>query len=162
MTPEVSAQARALRTPELSVEWGRERREQGHTRKRQWTPREDRLLGKICDTDLARLVGCNVRMVAARRIELGIARCPDARGGSHVLHLPRYSSAKLQTRRLELGLFQTDVSARCGWRPTIYQRLETGRTDRITRKVLAVLAKALECDQKDLLADGETNEQRRP
>lgn len=55
--------------------------------------------------------------------------------------------------RLALGLFQTQVGQRCGWKHEgLYVRLETGAQETVTPTVMAKIAKALECDVKDLLA----------
>jgi len=52
-----------------------------------------------------------------------------------------------------LGLFQTQVGQRCGWKHEgLYVRLETGAQETVTPTVMAKIAKALECDVKDLLA----------
>jgi DNA-binding Xre family transcriptional regulator len=157
LTPEMSVIARTFRTVRQETEWARQRREQGLTRQRVWTPEEDLMLGTMSDTELARRLQCAVSTVARRRRDRHIPLCPGVRGGRNTSNLPRYSAAKLQTRRLELGLFQGDVAARGGWKDKAsYQRLESGRADRARPDILARLAKALECDVADLLADDDS------
>ena len=67
-----------------------------------------------------------------------------------------YSPAKLKARRLALGLFQTQVAERCGWKTTrSYQRLEEPYMTRVTPAVLARVAASLECRVEDLVESAE-------
>lgn len=157
LTPETTARGRALQTPEKQVDWAIKRREDGRTRKRHWTADEDAMLGKSPDNDLARKLGCSSRTVALRRRELRIepflmnaATAAAVRASTAALLW--YSPEKLRARRLELGLFQTQTSQRCGWTtPAMYQRMESGIHDHATPEVLNRVARALECRVEDLL-----------
>ena len=157
LTAEATARGRASQTPERQVEWAAARREEGRTRKRLWTPREDALLGTMPDPALARRIGCSDRTVKLRRRELGIAPfivSPAAAASvkASTARLLRFSVEKLRARRLKRGLFQTQVAARCGWKtPAMYQRLESGLQRRATPQVLNRVARALECRVKDIL-----------
>jgi hypothetical protein len=157
LTAEATARGRALQTPEKQVEWAAVRRKEGRTRKRQWTPGEDALLGTMPDPDLARRIGCSDRTVKLRRRELGVAPfivSPAAAASlkASAARLRRFSPEKMRARRLKLGLFQTQAAARCGWKTSaMYQRLEAGLQRRATPQVLDRVARALECRVKDLL-----------
>ena len=157
LTAENTARGRAMQTPELQVNWGLKRREDGRTRKRRWLADEVAMLGTMPDTALAPRLKCSARTVMLRRRELGIAPFLDdssraAAARACEAKLLHYSREKLRSRRLALGLFQTQASERCGWTtPAMYQRLESGPHDRATPEVLERVARALECRVEDLL-----------
>ena len=157
LTAEATARGRASQTPKKQIEWAAVRREEGRTRKRLWTPKEDALLGTMPDPDLARRIGCSDRTVKLRRLEVGIGPfivSPAAAASvkATAARLLPFSTEKLRARRLKLGLFQTQAAARCGWKTAaMYQRLESGLQRRATPQVLDRLARALECRVKDLL-----------
>lgn len=157
LTAETTARGRALQTPEKQVDWALKRREEGRTRKRHWITSEDAVLGTMPDNELARRLACSARTIALRRRELGIAPFLANPGMAAAVRastagLLHYSRELLRARRLALGLFQTQVSGRCGWTtPAMYQRLESGPHDRATPDVLERVARALECPLADLL-----------
>lgn len=157
LTAETTARGRASQTPANQVDWALKRREEGRTRKRHWIDSEDAMLGTMPDHELARRLSCSARTVSLRRRELRIAPLLANPGMAAAVRastagLLRYSREKLRARRLELGLFQTQTSERCGWTtPAMYQRLESGLQDRATPEVLARVAHALECPLEDLL-----------
>jgi transposase-like protein/DNA-binding Xre family transcriptional regulator len=157
LTAETTARGRASQTPEKQIDWGLKRREEGRTRKRRWSAAENAMLGTMPDNELATRLGCSSPTIALRRRELRIApflnnpaRAAAVRAST--AGLLRYSPEKLRARRLALGLFQTQMSERCGWTTSaMYRRLESGIQDRATPEVLARVARALECPLPDLL-----------
>lgn len=158
LTSENRARGRAIQTPEKQIEWGRKRSEEGRTRKRQWKPKEEKMLGTMPDVEVARRLGCSAQTVSTRRRELGIPTFLSSPGVAASLASRAdgatliYSPAKLRSRRLELGLFQTRIAAQCGWSaPTRYQRLESGVQTRAEKHVLERVAQALNCALKDIL-----------
>lgn len=157
LTAEATARGRAMQTPDKQIKWGRQRSKEGRTGKWHWTPYADSLLGTMSDHELADRVGCSARTVALRRRELNVPpfiKNPLVAAGirgSRKAQL-NFSSEKLLARRLKLGLFQTQVSAKCGWKtPAMYQRLESGLQHWATPKVLNRVAAALSCSVEELL-----------
>lgn len=158
LTAEATARGRAAQTAERQAEWAVIRRQEGRTRKRHWLAEEDALLGTMPDGELAQRLGCSSGVIRRRRKELSIApfigsplTASVVRG--YAARLLQFSVEKLKARRLALGLFQTQVAERCGWKGSaVYQRLEAGLDHRATRQVLERVAHALECRVEDLLA----------
>jgi len=157
LTAEATARGRAAQTPERQVEWASARRQEGRTRKRHWTADEDTMLGTVTDLALAERLRYHSATVALRRRELGILPFVASSLTAAALKavertLTEYSPAKLVARRLQLGLFQTQVAERAGWKTAAgYARLERGTRSRATPAVLARVAVVLDCRVEDLL-----------
>ena len=65
-----------------------------------------------------------------------------------------FSRARLRERRLALGLTQSELAKKMGWRSdTSCWQLESGLRRRVTAQTLSRLAEVLECQPSDLLEE---------
>ena len=115
-------------------------------RGRQWTAREDAMLGTMPDSKLARELVCWQSIVQRRRRRLGIRPFRKISPRNNTLAI---SPRKLLARRLALRLSQTTVAQRAEL-PT-YRQLECAIKRYVAMEAVGRLASALECRPEDIL-----------
>ena len=123
------------------------KRRNGTTRQ-QWTPQQIAQMGVLSDAVIAQSAGCEARTVERERRRRGII-CQGAGGKGQGEQL--LDGARVQARRWELKLTQSQVGARFGCGHCRISHLENGRKP-VTQETVDKLAHALNCPPETLLA----------
>ncbi len=156
------AKTQAIRPRPFAPEY-QKRRQFDSAIRRDWTAKEEELLGSMADGDLAVQLSCSKNQVWRRRHELAIP--PFVPEGRRPFAVPRsrllVDPARMKLRREMAFLTSVELAALAGLNCGNYRNLESGKQLTFRLATAELIARALDCSVEDIATAPEPVARRR-